>query len=45
MRWGIQNDAYENHGTTELCLKEITNCQNVSLGPNFIVTYIATERN
>ncbi|RNA44129.1 NACHT and WD repeat domain-containing 2 [Brachionus plicatilis] len=36
MRWGIPSDAYEYHGTTELCLKEILNCKKVSVGPNFV---------
>lgn len=42
MRWGIPNDAYEYHGTTELCLKEISNCKEVSIGPNFVVNFILT---
>jgi hypothetical protein len=37
MRWGIQNDAYESHGTYDLCKKEIVNCQKFSIGPNFVV--------
>ena len=36
MRWGIPSDATEYHGTTELCLKEIRNCREYSLGPNFV---------
>jgi len=37
MRWGIPNDAYEYHGTLSLCKKEITDCKEFSIGPNFVV--------
>lgn len=37
MRWGIPNDSYENHGTTELCINEIKNSKKFSIGPNFVV--------
>jgi hypothetical protein len=36
MRWGISSDAFEYHGTTDLCLQEIQNCKKTSLGPNFV---------
>nr|KAG5687896.1 hypothetical protein BaRGS_027219 [Batillaria attramentaria] len=36
MRWGIREDASIEHTTTELCLKEIQNCQQTSRGPNFV---------
>ncbi|XP_052773777.1 uncharacterized protein LOC128212382 [Mya arenaria] len=36
MRWGVREDATDDHRTTELCLHEITNCQRVSRGPNFV---------
>lgn len=36
MRWGITSDAFEYHGTTDLCLQEIQNCKKTSLGPNFV---------
>ena len=39
MRWGIQNDAYAYHGTTDLCLKEIKNCRQNSTGPYFVVSF------
>jgi hypothetical protein len=42
MRWGIPNDAYEYHGTLSLCKKEITDCKEFSIGPNFVVK---TKRN
>lgn len=37
MRWGIPNETSNDHSTTSICLTEIENCQNLSLGPNFIV--------
>jgi hypothetical protein len=37
MRWGIPNDAFEYHGTFNLCKKEITDCKEFSIGPNFVV--------
>jgi hypothetical protein len=37
MRWGISNEATNTHMATTICLNEINNCQNLSIGPNFIV--------
>lgn len=37
MRWGIRDEATDDHMTTELCMKEIENCQRLSMGPNFVV--------
>ncbi|RWS26802.1 NACHT and WD repeat domain-containing protein 2-like protein, partial [Leptotrombidium deliense] len=37
MRWGVRDEATDDHSTTELCLKEIKNCQKLSVGPNFVV--------
>ena len=37
MRWGVPEQASDNHSTTELCLQEILKCQEVSVGPNFVV--------
>uniref|UniRef100_A0A0K0EPQ8 NACHT domain-containing protein n=1 Tax=Strongyloides stercoralis TaxID=6248 RepID=A0A0K0EPQ8_STRER len=37
MRWGIRDEATDDHMTTKLCLNEIKNCQKISLGPNFVV--------
>ncbi|RNA01260.1 NACHT and WD repeat domain-containing 2-like, partial [Brachionus plicatilis] len=36
MRWGISNEITTSHMTTTVCLNEIKNCQNSSVGPNFI---------
>lgn len=39
MRWGVRDDATDAHMTTELCLREIKACQEISVGPNFVVSY------
>ena len=39
MRWGVRDDATDAHMTTELCLREIKACQEISVGPNFVVGY------
>ena len=36
MRWGVRDEATEDHQTTSICLEEIANCQRASLGPNFV---------
>ncbi|EDV28762.1 uncharacterized protein TRIADDRAFT_19804, partial [Trichoplax adhaerens] len=36
MRWGVRDEATDDHITTELCLKEIELCQKISIGPNFV---------
>lgn len=36
MRWGVRDDATDAHMTTELCLREIKACQEISVGPNFV---------
>jgi len=38
MRWGVQDSAGDDHSTSTLCLDEIINCQNESIGPTFIVS-------
>jgi len=37
MRWGVRDEATDDHMTTNLCLNEIDNCQRLSTGPNFCV--------
>ncbi|KAG1670315.1 NACHT and WD repeat domain-containing protein 2 [Nymphon striatum] len=37
MRWGVRDEATDDHLTTQLCMNEIKNCQRVSIGPNFVV--------
>lgn len=36
MRWGVRDEATDDHSTTGICLEEIQNCKEMSLGPNFI---------
>lgn len=38
MRWGVRDEATDDHMTTHLCMQEIENCQRLSIGPNFIVS-------
>ncbi len=40
MRWGVRDEATDDHKTTELCMQEIDNCQRVSVGPNFVVNIL-----
>lgn len=42
MRWGVQDQASDDHSTSELCMNEIKNCQKESAGPTFVVS-IFTE--
>ena len=44
MRWGVTNEAQNDHMTSECCLREIKNCQNVSVGPNFVVGHLTIVR-
>ncbi|CAI5452798.1 unnamed protein product [Caenorhabditis angaria] len=37
MRWGVRDEATDDHMTTKLCINEIANCQRLSVGPNFVV--------
>jgi len=39
MRWGVRDEATDDHMTTELCMREIANCQRLSMGPNFVVSF------
>ena len=38
MRWGVREEAIVDHSSEELCLKEIRACDEVSLGPTFVVS-------
>ena len=37
LRWGLTAETENDHSGTKVCLQEIKNCQDVSLGPNFVV--------
>lgn len=36
MRWGVRDEATDDHMTTQLCMNELRNCQRLSVGPNFV---------
>ena len=38
MRWGVTQEAQNDHMTSAVCLKEIKNCQRISVGPDFVVS-------
>jgi hypothetical protein len=38
MRWGVRNEATDDHLIVELCMKELRKCQETSAGPNFVVS-------
>jgi hypothetical protein len=38
MRWGVRDEATDDHMTTDLCMQEIDTCQRLSMGPNFVVS-------
>ena len=38
MRWGVRDEATDDHMTSELCMREIQDCQKYSTGPSFIVS-------
>lgn len=44
MRWGVRDEATDDHMTTELCMREIENCQRLSMGPNFVVKIIQKNK-
>ncbi|KAK3105389.1 hypothetical protein FSP39_024054, partial [Pinctada imbricata] len=36
MRWGVPEEASDDHAISGLCIQEICNCQKLSTGPNFV---------
>ncbi|KAK7479964.1 hypothetical protein BaRGS_00028791, partial [Batillaria attramentaria] len=36
MRWGVRDEATDDHRTTDLCLREIERCTQISTGPCFV---------
>lgn len=44
MRWGVRDEATDDHMTTELCMREIVNCQRLSMGPNFVVCTFDSQK-
>ena len=45
MRWGVTQEAQNDHMTSAVCLKEIKNCQRISVGPDFVVNHYSTSYN
>ena len=43
MRWGVRDEATDDHMTSELCMKEIKECQRLSTGPNFVVSQLSVK--
>ena len=39
MRWGVRDESTDDHMGTELCLKELLQCRNMSTGPFFVVWF------
>ena len=39
MRWGVREEAADDHMATALCLRELEMCKKLSTGPNFVVLY------
>ena len=39
MRWGVTQDAVLDHATSDICLQQISECQRLSRGTNFVVSY------
>ena len=42
MRWGVRDEASDDHSASDLCMKELSLCQNLSIGPAFVVSIYIT---
>ena len=38
MRWGVRDEAQDDHMTTEVVLQALDNARNISQGPYFLVS-------
>ena len=38
MRWGVRDEASDDHSAADLCMKELESCQRLSVGPSFVVS-------
>lgn len=38
MRWGVRDPCTDDHKISEISLKELHTCQELSTGPNFVVS-------
>ncbi len=43
MRWGVRDEATDDHMTSELCMRELAHCKKYSTGPNFIVSKLSQD--
>ena len=39
MRWGVRDEASIDHSGPKTCMDELRSCQQLSLGPNFVVSF------
>ncbi len=37
MRWGVTDDVINDQQVSQLCIRQIRSCQQLSRGPNFVV--------
>ena len=42
MRWGVRDEATDDHMGTDLCLREVELCKKLSTGPCFVVGFKIT---
>ena len=42
MRWGVTDEMMNDHQVTDLCIREIEHCQQVSCGPSFVVSSLTS---
>ena len=45
MRWGVRNEASNDHSASWLCMRELETCQKISNGPCFVVCNMNTTFN
>ena len=38
LRWGIRDEAQDDHNTIDFCIREIENCKRSSIGPSCLVS-------
>jgi hypothetical protein len=45
MKWGVSDEFINQDKSTELCLNEIKQCQENSIGPSFVVSFTLNMEN
>jgi hypothetical protein len=43
MRWGVQDDAINDHSTEDTCFYELDQCCQFSLATNCVVSYLSSS--